>query len=336
MNEIAFFMENSRISYVSLFVVLGASAALLCSILTAVMYKVRLGPVTAGAALSVITGTLFSRLVYWYCCPEQFDSISDALFDFSSGGFSLVGVFAGVLLAAVIIRISGLVDNLLTLFDCYAPGAALGIAVGRLGGFFSTDDKGNFVFADDRFFCLPFSIAVKDSVTGSIEWRFASFFWESIAGFAIFAALILMIFMQPSEDGKRRPGVLFMTFLSLFGATQAALESTRYDALRMRSNGFISMMQLAALIMLLLPLVYYSVKLLRSGKNILRALEYWGISLAVLTGAGILEYYIQRKANLAMILHPAQLVCLLACSLVTLLIALRVYRAAEQPVEPAA
>ena len=331
MNDIAFFMENSRVSYVAMFVTFGAAAALICSIFTAFLNKHRLGPVMLGAALSMVTGALFSRLVYWYCCPEQYDGIFSALFDFRNGGFSLVGVFVGVILAAVIVRVTKLTDSLPALLDCYAPGAALGIAVGRLGGFFSNDDKGNMLFTDYKDFRLPISVAVQDEMTGSIEWRFASFFWESMAGFAIFGALLLLMVLMPDEKNgsPRHRGDIFMTFISLFGATQATLESTRYDALHMRSNGFISMMQMASLVMLLVPLVYYSIRLVRSEKSVKGSIVFWAIALAALVGAGVTEYYVQRKANLAPVLHPLQMGLLLVCSTMTLLIAMRMYRVSE-------
>ncbi len=333
MNEIAFFLENSRISYVALFVALGSVAAMICSIITAVLNRRKIGPVMLGAAFSMVSGISFSRLVYWYCCPEQYEGVISALGDFSSGGFSLAGVFIGVLISALIIRFSGLTDNLPALLDCYAPGAALGLAIGRLGGFFTNDDKGNYLFADEKYHCLPFSVAIKDSITGSVEWRFASFFWESMAGFAIFAVLLILMTFRSSENASRRHGDLFMAFISLFGATQAALESTRYDALRMRSNGFVSMMQLVSLISLLVPLVYYSIKLIRAEKSIKGSIIFWIASLGMLTTAGIIEYYVQRKAKLAMILHPLQMLSLLICSLMTLFIAARMYRMAARTQE---
>lgn len=327
MNEIAFFLENSSISYVALFVSLGTLAALACAAITAVLNDRQVGPVMLGAAISVLLCIPVSRLVYWYCNPEQYDGPMSALTDTGSGGFSLAGVFIGVALSALIIRLIGLTDNYLALMDCYAPGAALGIALGRLGGFFTNDDKGNFLFTDEEYFGLPYSVAITDSVTGSTEWRFASFFWESMAGFVIFAVLLLIMFLKPVNRGSGRHGMLFMTFISLFGATQAALESTRYDALHMRSNGFISLMQLVSLILLLLPMVYYSVKLIRAHRQSLKTcLIFWGTGLAMLGAAGVCEYLIQRKANMAMSLHPLQLIALLIFSLMTMLVASRMYR----------
>jgi len=121
-----------------------------------------------------------------------------------------------------------------------------------------------------------------------------------------------------------------MAFLSLYGASQATLESTRYDALRMRSNGFISVMQLAALVMLLLPLIYYSVKCVRTERRFRPILLFCVIAVAALADAGIAEYFAQRKTGHVMMIYPLQLVSLLVCSLMTLLIAARLRRMTER------
>lgn len=328
MNTIAFFTENSSFTYTAVYTAFGAAAAFICSVLTALYLRRRIGPVIIGAAVSVFTGVLCARLVYWYCRPEQFSSFFSCLTDFRSGGYSLAGAFAGVLIAAVIVRAVRLTDSILSLLDCYAPGAAIGIAIGRLGGFFTTDDKGNFVFNNSRYFRLPFSFPVTDEVTGSVEWRFATFFWESVSGFVIFAAIaaVMVYLTSVVNDAQNRcRGALFMTFLSLFGATQATLESMRYDSLRMRSNGFISMTQLAALIMLLVPLVFYLAGLLRAEQKRLRFVVFCSVVLLSLGGAGVTEYFVQRKARYSLLIYPAQLLLLLVVSAVTLLAAYRIY-----------
>lgn len=336
MNSIAFFMENSSISYSAIYTALGAAAALICTAITSVFFHQKLLPVMTGAAVSMVTGTLFARIVYWYCCQEQFDGFLSVFTDFGSGGFSLVGAFIGVLLAALAVKLSGLTDSLPALLDCFAPGAALGIAIGRLGGFFSNDDKGNFIFTDSRFHGLPLSVPVQDSVTGSVEWRFASFLWESIAGFVIFAALIALMLILPDNDSRSsHRGDIFMAFISLFGATQATLESTRYDALHMRSNGFISMMQMAALVMLLVPLVYYSIRLVRLERSARGIIPCCALSLAALVGAGVAEYFVQRRANQAMAIYPVQLLLLLVTSLLTFMLARRMYMSPDAACEEA-
>jgi len=329
MNGVAFFTDNSSISYTAIYVVMGVTAGLFCSLMTSKFYNQKVTPVLATATLSLITAILCSRIVYWYCCPEQFDGFVSAILSLGDGGYSLTGAIIGVLLAAVAVRLVHISNDLPTLLDCLAPGSALCIAVGRMGGFFSNDDKGNYIFTDSRFQRLPFAVLVQDSVTESAEWRFASFFWESLAGYAIFFLLLFFV-LQPLKKDNRCKGDIFMAFLSLFGATQATLESTRYDALHMRSNGFVSMMQLTALIMLLIPLVYYSIKNIRTEKNSKTIIIPGSVSLLCISGAGAAEYFIQRKAAHAIMIYPAQFAMLFAVCIITLLLYMRTCRAKKQ------
>ncbi len=321
MNEAAFYMTTQNISYTAIIVAVGVLAAVICAALTAAAVRRSVPAVMVCAGLSMVLAPLCSRALYWYCAPEQFDGIKSMFANMNMGGYCLPGAMIGVLLAAVITNVLKVGDGLLSTLDCIAPGAALGIGIGRLSGFFSNDDKGNYVFTDSAQQKLPMSVPVVDEVTGAVQWRFASFLWEAIAGFVIFAVLLAIAAYCTATDRKLNRGTLFMAFLSLFGAAQAALESTRYDALHMRSNGFISMMQMVALIMLLVPPVYYTVKLFRekrADRSFIPPVVFrWVAVLAMLAGAGVAEYYIQRKGSIALMIYPVQLLLLLLAGLVT-------------------
>lgn len=334
MNEIAFFMEKTSISYTSIFITLAVIAAVACSCLIAASERKNVLSVFACSVLSAVTGTLLSRVVYWYCMPGQFDGILSALTDFSRGGYSLVGVIIGVVLAVLIVRLVRMTDSVLSLMDTIAPGAALGIGIGRLSGFFSADDKGNVVFTEPEMQRLPFAYPVTDETTGSVTWRFASFLWESAAAFLIFAVLMVLIFLRISGIKRMRRGSAAMTFLSMFGATQATLESTRYDALHMRSNGFISLMQLVALIMLLIPAVYYGIKLLVHNRNTKVPYVMWGTLLVAIGGAGFLEYKIQRSLYHALGMYPFQVIALTVVSLATMYMAISIDYSSAEPKKP--
>ena len=320
MNPVAFFTENSSVTYTAIYVAGGALVAFVCAALSAVMLRRRAVPVMACGVFSMVLAPLLARLVYWYCRPEQFEGFAAAFGSLDRGGYSMTGVLLGVLLSACLVRLLRLTDNLGALLDSVAFGAPLGIAIGRLGGLYSGDDKGNYIFTDRKFHGIPWSVQVENTMTGSAEWRFATFFWESMAGFVIFVVLFLMLVLR-AESETDRSGGLFLSFLSLYGATQAMLESTRYDALHMRSNGFVSMMQLAALIMLLVPLVYYSVKVAAGSRSGRIVVPCDIVALLALGGAGAAEYFVQRKANYAMTIYPVQLVLLLTASVVTFILA---------------
>ena len=96
-------------------------------------------------ALAVVLSLILSRLVHWYCRPDNYASLTAAITDHSSGGYALVGVFVGCALAAALVRLSGLSDNLPTMLDCMSLAGALGICVGRLSHFFNAFDRGQVV-----------------------------------------------------------------------------------------------------------------------------------------------------------------------------------------------
>lgn len=327
MNEIAFFMETQNISYTAIIVTIAIVVSVICAVLTAVSMKRSAAAVMICAAMSMVFAPICARAMYWYCAPQQFGGITKMFTELNDGGYSLAGAMIGVLIAAAVTRLMNVTDDVLSLLECISPAAALGIGIGRLSGFFTNDDKGNMVFTNSALHGLPLSVAVEDEVTGVVEWRFASFMWEALAGFAIFAVLMTLIIRRMLSGRKGVRGDIFMLFLSLFGATQATLESTRYDALHMRSNGFVSMMQMIALIMLLVPPVYYTVRIFKGRKNndgaLGKVLLKWLAVVACLAGAGVAEYFVQRKGTLAMMIYPIQLLLLLAAAGVTWMLAVQ-------------
>ena len=55
--------------------------------------------------LAIALSLLLGRLVHWYCRTSSYDSFEAAMKPFSPGGYALLGVFAGCVLAAVVIRL---------------------------------------------------------------------------------------------------------------------------------------------------------------------------------------------------------------------------------------
>ena len=68
--------------------------------------------------------------------------------------------------------------------DAMAPAAALGIGVGRLGSMFDLSDRGRMLVEAPERQHLPFA-ALTEQIPGSGEWRFATFFVQALAAFAL-------------------------------------------------------------------------------------------------------------------------------------------------------
>ena len=81
--------------------------------------------------------------------------------------------------------------------------------------------------------------------------------------------LILLIFYLPK---KRKDGDTALIFLLLYGASQIVLDSTRYDKLFFRSNGFVSVVQVLGALGLLLVIVVFSARMVKA-----RGFRFWNV-----------------------------------------------------------
>ena len=118
MEQIAFIIGNRLVHWSFLMVALGGAVAV-CLFLW--LYT-RQTENWSGAGwmllLACPLSVFFARLVHWYCRYTSYTSFASAMTDLSTGGYALVGVFAGCLLAAVLLRLLRRVDNLGQLLDC--------------------------------------------------------------------------------------------------------------------------------------------------------------------------------------------------------------------------
>lgn len=310
------------VTWPAVFAALGALAAALW--LTALrLYRGR-----RLACLWLFTGTavLFSlavgRLMHWYSHPLQYDSFRQAMTSLEPGDFSLSGAFLGTLLAALLFRALGSYRSLWEFLDALAPSAALGIAVGRLGSAFDLSDRGWFALQTEALHRLPFSVWTASGAGG--EWRFATFAVQ-----AAWAAVVWLIctglYLGRSGGRKkylRGTGHVLCLFLALYGASQVVLDSTRYDADFLRSNGFIHVPQLLGMAAVIAALVRYSANSIAR-----RGLKWWHFGAWVLFlglggGAGYMEYYVQRYSTRYPFAYGVMSACLAGMLLVILALAL--------------
>lgn len=245
--------------------------------------------------LALVLGMVLSRLVHWYCRPGDYASLSAALTDYSGGDFALIGAFAGCLVAALLLRLLRISDSAPAMLDCMSIAGAAGIAVGRLASFFNSSDRGLLL---TQLRSLPLAYPVTSPVSGVQEYRLATFLIQAIAAACLF--LLLAVLYPPLvKRGRLRPGDGCLFFLLLYCSSQVVLDSTRYDSLPFRSNGFVSVVQVFSALAIGFVVVIFSVRLVR-----LRGLRPWYFALwamiaASLGTAGYMEYYVQRHGSLA-------------------------------------
>ena len=317
MERIAFISGNTFIYWSPIVISLAALAA--AGFYCAVYIAKDRRPVAA--ALSTFLCVLFSiplsRLVHWYCCTPSYESFQVAMTDYSQGGYALAGVFFGCLLAAAITRLLCISRNLPRMLDSMAIGGSIGIALGRLASLFNAADRGMILPDEIRF---PFASSTINAVSGAIENRLATFMIQSILVGAL--ALLLLGYMIISALRKKKlpDGDICLIFLLVYGAIQAICDSTRSDSLFLRSNGFVSIVQILGLGALLIPVILFSVRMVRQ-----RGFKFWQIPLwlaiAGLLGlAGYMEYFVQRNGHKAVFAYSTMGVSLFAVILLGLLV----------------
>ena len=263
----------------------------------------------------LITSLIFSRAIHWYCMANAYESFLASLTNFTGGGYALMGVFAACALTAVLLRLLCIIRNLPFAFDCMALAGGAGIALGRLACLFTAADRGPVV---EKLRLFPIVYPVSNAVTGVVEWRFATFMIQAIVTGLI--TLVLLAFHlngQKGRDRKVRDGDTACLFLCFYGASQVVLDSTRYDSLFMRSNGFISIVQILGAVALAGTIVYFSVRMVKARGFKWWYVPVWLIYAAMVGGAGFMEYWVQRHGDQAIFSYSVMTGCLVGIVTIT-------------------
>lgn len=322
MDKIAYLGENAVIYWNSIVLTLGAMVAI-CFFLA--FYLGKTGNLSAGFAaipVALVLSLLAARFFHWYCRADSYESFTTAMTDHTTGGYALMGVFLGCFLTAALLRLLQLHKNLPEMLDAMALAGCAGIAVGRLASLFNSSDRGNVVSFEN----LPFAYPVTNAVSGAVEYRLATFMIQAMVALVLFVALSLF-YLRGNRKGNLREGDTTLIFLLIYGSSQVVLDSTRYDSLFFRSNGFVSVVQVLGAVGLAYSIFRFSRRMVKS-----RGFRFWQVLLwiliaAAMGGAGFMEYYVQRRGNEAVFAYSVMSACLLVIILLTLLIRLLAVRA---------
>jgi len=301
MSKIAFLYGDVAIYWSSIVLLLAVVCAVLAALAVRLLQNKPIAPVAVLIPLALTLSLLCARLIHWYCRADQYDSLVAALTDFTGGGYSMLGVFAGCLAAALILRVMHVTDDLPSLLDCLAPAACLGISVGRLSVLFNTDGRGKIMVENEAYRRLPIGAPMENVISGEIQWRFATFCFQSIIAAAILVILVVMgvlLHRLAKKHARSAAGDVFCLFLLFYFSSEIVMDSTRYDALFLRSNGFVSLVQIVAAVAVAAVFAWFSVRSVRSC-----GLRPWHFVLWVVWGcalgcAGYMEYYVQRHSSL--------------------------------------
>ena len=302
MEQIALIIGENYIYWSAVIRVMAAAAAI-CAFL-ALYLRTGKSPVAAlaGIPLAIISSLVLSRMASWYFHPE---GTLEAALDFGNpGGFALMGVFAGCFLTAAFLRLVKLTDNLPQLLDCMAVSGALGIATGRLSSAFNASARGLILPETVGF---PWATVVQNPVSGMPEHRLATFLLQAMAAGLIF--VILLLFTAGKREKK--DGDACLLFLLFYGASQAVLDSTRYDSLHFRSNGFIGAVQVLSAAAMALCVILFAIRMVRAGGWKKWHGVLWLFQAACFGLAGYMEYYVQRHGHEAEVAYSIMGIALL-------------------------
>ena len=301
MERIAFIIGN-RFFYWNSIVLTLAAAAAICLFLAFYLPRGRSEAAAVAVPVALVLSVFFARLVHWYFRPDSYSGFLEAMTDFTSGGFALLGVLLGCTVTVLLLWLLRLEREPGQLLDAMSLGGCFGIALGRLSCFFSAADRGQLV----SFRSLPFAYPVNNAVTGAEEYRLATFVIQSMATAVIFLVLLAFFLLYK----KKRTGDTTLLFLLLYGMSQAVLDSTRYDSLFMRSNGFISVVQLSGALAVVAVSVLFAVRLVKNRGFRLWYCPIWLAMALMLGGAGYMEYFVQRHGDRAVFSYSIMTACL--------------------------
>ncbi len=266
--------------------------------------------------IALVLSVVLGRAAHWYSRADAYAGFAAAMEPFSPGGYALLGAFGGCLITACLLRLTKLIRNLPAMLDAMAFGGGAGIAVGRLASLFNASDRG-IVVADTVGF--PFAYPVVNAVSGVAENRLATFMIQSMLTGGIVIALLVFVLVSALRRKKVRDGDVCLLFLLAYGACQIVCDSTRYDSLFLRSNGFISIVQILGLVALLVPVIIFSVRMVRNRGMKVWFIPVWLATAGLLGGAAYMEYYVQRHGDLAGFSYGVMSGCLAAVVVLGLL-----------------
>ncbi len=321
MERIAFILGGYTLYYSAIILTLAAAGAMFLFLALYLSKGEHYMAAFVTVPLAALLSLLAARLVHWYCYPQRYESLLTAILDLSNGGFALVGVFAGCLLAALITRLLQLHDDLPEMLDCMCLAGGAGIAAGRLASFFSSSDRGQIL---ETIHTMPLAYPVTNSVSGATEYRLATFLLQAMVVGII--TIVLLLYYTTDKDKPLRSGDTALLFLLCYGASQVVLDSTRYDSIYFRSNGFVSIVQVFSALALALVIVIFSVRLVKRHGFHIWYLGLWGLLAALVGCAGYMEYHVQRHGNEALFAYSVMSGSLLILVIITIVLRLLAQR----------
>lgn len=299
MDKIAWILGDISIRWSSVVMVMAVLTGILFFLAAASRGNRKVTSAALALPMAILLSLLFGRLLHRYYLPDAGD------------GYVLMGAFAGCLCTAVILKGTRLEKNMARLLDVMSIGGCAAIALGRLACFFTADDRGRIISIQG----LPLAWPVINATSGEMEYRLAVFLFQAVA--ALFILFVLrLVDKKNTRTGAHGDGDLTLLFLLLYTAGQIVLDSMRYDALHLRSNGFIGAVQLVCAVTFCAVIGILLTRLVKSNGF---CFHYGFAAFLIAACVGIsayMEYFVQRHGGQAVFGYTVMTAAMMAAAAV--------------------
>ena len=312
MNQIAFILEHTTIYYHPIILALAVLSGICFFMACCHHSKISEIPAAATVVLGLLLSLALSRFLYWYSRPDSFESLLKAMTTPASGSFALVGAFAGCSITVLVV--GKLFGKGKDLADCICVAGCGAIALGRLSNFFTSADRGQIL---TEMVSLPWAYPVLNPASGMPDYRLATFMLQAMVAGVLFLVLAYLFFFGKKKFAIPQGDIAFL-FFTVYCTSQIILDSTRYDSLYFRSNGFVSIVMVLSAVVLGVCIVIAAVRAVKAQGLQKWMVAFWVIIACLVGLAGYMEYYVQRHGKLAFFSYSIMEHCLVGIVVLTL------------------
>jgi phosphatidylglycerol---prolipoprotein diacylglyceryl transferase len=213
-----------KIYWYGLFVVLGVLAALTVSLKLAKKFKFSPNQIFDFSFWMIIGGIFGARLYHVILEWPYYSQNPVSIFKVWQGGLAIHGgIIAGLLVLAYFAWKEKM--NFWALAALFAPGIALGQAIGRWGNYFNQELFGK---PTNLPWGIPIDLMNRPARYISAEFFHPTFLYESLGNLVIFFILLFLVF-KFLKKGWTNYKIIFLTYAILYSSLRFSMEFLRTD-----------------------------------------------------------------------------------------------------------
>jgi phosphatidylglycerol:prolipoprotein diacylglycerol transferase len=213
------------------------------------------------APFAVIFGVIGARLLHVVVNWSYYSNNLSYIFAFRRGGLAIQGVMLGGVLALLVFCKIRKLDFWLWA-DIISPALILGQAIGRWGNYLNQEAFGVPTSPPWGLYIDP---AFRPSAYSNAEFFLPTFFYESLANFALFGFLLWLHRLYKHKPDRFPYGLIFNTYLGVYAIYRSLIEFYRIDSSYFLGIKVVYVLDIITIIAVLI-MVNYLVKRFRTKK----------------------------------------------------------------------